>query len=358
MPDHSTSGLSHQAAINHISTGPNLPHRLHRQSRHPRHTLRRYAIPLAAAITIITVATTLTAASPLTIPDGNLFTNYRHGFHLGNLILQIQLDRHNLSPNCIDGVWGPRTEIALLTWQTLHNLPVTGIPDNTLLATFGSITNIFTTYTVTSNDLASLTAIPTTWPERAAMPRLGYETIREKVAELGHMSQRGLENLNPGLTWPNPPAGTVITIPSLPPTSPTTATSLHISLTRTEVTAYDHTGTLIALFPCSIAAEKKQRPAGALTVTAIAPNPNYTYDPQLFFPGSSNTTKLIIPPGPNNPVGLAWISLSLQGYGIHGTPIPEHIGRAESKGCFRLANWNAVKLLRMVQTGTPVTITE
>ena len=54
--------------------------------------------------------------------------------------------------------------------------------------------------------------------------------------------------------------------------------------------------------------------------------------------------KLIIPPGPNNPVGTTWMSLSKPGYGIHGTPDPEKVGRATSLGCFRLANWNVQRL--------------
>ncbi|MCX7887857.1 MAG: L,D-transpeptidase, partial [Verrucomicrobiae bacterium] len=66
--------------------------------------------------------------------------------------------------------------------------------------------------------------------------------------------------------------------------------------------------------------------------------------------------KLIIPPGPNNPVGTAWIGLSKPGYGIHGTPHPEDIGRTESHGCFRLANWNAERLARIIEIGTPVEI--
>ena len=70
--------------------------------------------------------------------------------------------------------------------------------------------------------------------------------------------------------------------------------------------------------------------------------------------GAADQTKLILPPGPNNPVGVAWISLDLPGYGIHGTPSPEHVGRTESHGCFRLANWNAEYLLRLVNVGTPV----
>jgi lipoprotein-anchoring transpeptidase ErfK/SrfK len=66
--------------------------------------------------------------------------------------------------------------------------------------------------------------------------------------------------------------------------------------------------------------------------------------------------KLILPPGPNNPVGRAWIGLSLPGYGIHGTPDPEKVGRTESHGCFRLANWDAIALLGLVSIGLPVIV--
>jgi lipoprotein-anchoring transpeptidase ErfK/SrfK len=64
----------------------------------------------------------------------------------------------------------------------------------------------------------------------------------------------------------------------------------------------------------------------------------------------------MIPPGPNNPVGTAWIGLNKQGYGIHGTPHPEEVGRTESHGCFRLSNWDAEYLSQLVAVGTPVNI--
>jgi lipoprotein-anchoring transpeptidase ErfK/SrfK len=96
-----------------------------------------------------------------------------------------------------------------------------------------------------------------------------------------------------------------------------------------------------------------------LHIAAIAPNPNYTFDPALF-PESPEAkelkTKLVLPSGPNNPVGLAWIGLDKPGYGIHGTPNPEQVGRTESHGCFRLANWNAEYLLRLVEIGVPVRV--
>ena len=124
------------------------------------------------------------------------------------------------------------------------------------------------------------------------------------------------------------------------------------------ITVFDHSGVMIALFPCSIAKNRSQRPSGEISVRNIAVNPNYLYDPQLFYPGSAETAKLTIPPGPNNPVGVAWIGLSLKGYGIHGTPMPERIGEAASHGCFRLSNWNARKLRQLIEIGTPVVVEE
>ena len=62
----------------------------------------------------------------------------------------------------------------------------------------------------------------------------------------------------------------------------------------------------------------------------------------------------MIPPGPRNPVGLCWIGLSLDGYGIHGSPSPELIGKTGSHGCFRLTNWDAQRLAKMIPVGTPV----
>jgi lipoprotein-anchoring transpeptidase ErfK/SrfK len=123
--------------------------------------------------------------------------------------------------------------------------------------------------------------------------------------------------------------------------------------------AFDPQTNLLAHFPCSIAQSFDKRPVGELHVQSIAPNPNYTFDPNGF-PESAEArelrTKLLLPPGPNNPVGVAWIGLDKPGYGIHGTPNPEQVGRTESHGCFRLANWNAEYLVRMATVGMTVRV--
>jgi lipoprotein-anchoring transpeptidase ErfK/SrfK len=131
---------------------------------------------------------------------------------------------------------------------------------------------------------------------------------------------------------------------------------LRVSLSRREVTAFDANGNFLLLLPCSIAADKnKLPPPGEILVATMVPRPNYTYTPD-FTPKGAKRRKFILPPGPNNPVGAVWLGLSLPGYGIHGTPKPEQIGRAESHGCFRLANWNARRLYDICDAGVSVVV--
>lgn len=273
--------------------------------------------------------------------------------------MQTLLDRHNLSCNCADGVIGPRTQAALTAFQERSGLPATGEPDGATLAKLGSLDAVFTTHVVTTQEVAGLAPVPRTWLGKSQVPRLGFETVLETVAEEYHAAQKAIVELNPGVPWPNPPAGTLVTVPNPRPVEVEPTTRLTISLGRKLVRAYRADGQLIAQFPCSIAKDKSKRPIGEITVANCAADPNYTLDPAVFLEDAEVQAlgrKLLIPPGPNNPVGVAWISLSLPGYGIHGTAKPEDIGETESHGCFRLANWNAKKLLEMISIGMPVVV--
>ena len=66
--------------------------------------------------------------------------------------------------------------------------------------------------------------------------------------------------------------------------------------------------------------------------------------PALFWDADSTHAKARIAPGPNNPVGLVWIALSREHYGVHGTPEPANVGKTQSHGCIRLTNWDALQL--------------
>ena len=271
------------------------------------------------------------------------------------LLRQIELDQNGFSCNTIDGVAGGKTDRAALLASEKTLRPH----------------NPFRVETVTQADLDALVTIPRNPADKAKLAKMGYETIKEMFAERGHLSQRALERLNPGVDWDHIRPGLKLVIPDFPsieeelragdrgnPKAPKRplATLIKVSLSRFEITAYDASGKCIALFPCSIARDKtKLPPQGELKITSYIANPNYTYSPD-FVPKGKKAAKYVFPEGPNCPVGVAWMGLNLPGYGIHGTPHPESIGNAESHGCFRLANWNAARLFAMCQSGTRVIV--
>lgn len=66
----------------------------------------------------------------------------------------------------------------------------------------------------------------------------------------------------------------------------------------------------------------------------------------------------MIPGGaPNNPMGVAAMTLAGGEYAIHGTNRPGSVGRAASYGCFRMHNEDIVDLMNRVTVGTRVMVT-
>ena len=271
---------------------------------------------------------------------------------------QVALERIHFSCGFIDGDQGMRTQRMLRAYQASRDLPVTGFLDEPTRDAIGEPGEPFLSYIVTEDDLASIMPKPTSWRAKSQVARLGYNDIWEMMAEKFHCTRAYLKGLNPGIK--DLTAGTEIIGPKVFPAAPIAkAASLRILLSETSIEALDDKGEVIAFFPCSIAKDKNKRPHGLLTVKVVDPHPDYTFDPALFADAAKAegiTHKMTIPPGPRNPVGTTWVGLSLPGYGIHGTPEPENISRTQSHGCFRLANWNAEKVLKMVGVGTHVDV--
>ena len=276
--------------------------------------------------------------------------------------LQIGLDDAGFSSGQIDGKWGAATEQALAAWQQAHDLKSTGKFDNDTAVNFPAGHPSYTNYVVTAEDLVKLTPVSEDWLERSQLTNMWYGTVLEMVAEKCHATEGLVRTRNPGITdWKLIQSNQTVVLLNITPAKHVTAAKLRVNLSAKTITAYGDDGKLIALFPCSIAADKEKRPVGQLNVQTVAINPNYTFDP-VNFPELDDKQKgygkLIVPAGPNNPVGVAWIGLSRSGYGIHGSPHPDQIGKTFSHGCFRLANWNATRLAQMVIIGTPVEIVE
>jgi hypothetical protein len=124
------------------------------------------------------------------------------------------------------------------------------------------------------------------------------------------------------------------------------------------LTVTDPTGRVLFYAPVTTGSAHDPLPIGEWKVTGIFFNPKFHYNPELFWDAEPAHTKATIQPGPNNPVGVVWIDLSKDHYGLHGTPEPASIGRTQSHGCVRLTNWDALRVASLVKPGTPVIFKE
>ena len=65
----------------------------------------------------------------------------------------------------------------------------------------------------------------------------------------------------------------------------------------------------------------------------------------------------VIPGGaPQNPMGIAALTLANTEFAIHGTNAPASIGGFVSNGCIRMHNQDIADLFQRVQVGTPVVV--
>lgn len=272
--------------------------------------------------------------------------------------VQVLLDRAGISPGVVDGVKGGMTESALKAFEEQQSLPVDGQMDLQVWAALGGDTAapITSTYTITAQDTEGLSApLPSDYAELAELDQLGFTRVSERLAEDFHMDEDFLKRLNPGASFR---AGETLTVVETGQNQDTVITRIELDKSSRRLRAFDAAGRMITNYPVTIGSATTPSPSGTHTVTAVAPNPNYTYNPKVNFTQGDNKEVLILPPGPNGPVGSTWIDLSKPTYGIHGTANPTTLFKAASNGCVRLTNWDAKELSKMVREGTTVTFME
>lgn len=273
--------------------------------------------------------------------------------------LQIVMDRAGFSPGVIDGLNTQRFRKALATFNKSQQQAISvndpGRIDQLLIEKGGPA---FVEYTITDEDLQYkyTPEIPHRYIEQASMGRINFKSIQEMLAERFHMDEAFLTELNAGADFGK--AGTSIMVASFGKDLQKRVTRIEADKTNLQLRAFDENGALVATYPASIGSQRTPSPTGTHKVRNKAQNPAYTYDPQgSSQPGQSNGL-LLLPPGPNGPVGNAWIGLSKPTYGIHGTPEPSQIGISQSVGCIRLTNWDALELARLVKRGVEVIFIE
>lgn len=272
--------------------------------------------------------------------------------------LQIALIRAGFSPGSIDGQPGSQTRRALRAYQQKYDLPLSGELDTATRTHLLVEDPCFAWLELDVNDLGAIAPKPKTWAEREFLDAMHYNSVLEMVSEHSQSDPDYLRALNPSLNWQQLGPGTRIKVPLVRPYSiQEPAAAIHIELAARSLRIVNSDGELLFHSPVSIARRVDKRPSGQLRVKVRVEDPNYTFNPAILKNTATRegiTEKFIIPPGPNNPVGEAWIGLNLPSYGIHGTPVPEQVGRTESSGCFRLANWNAQTVLEASWVGMPV----
>lgn len=272
----------------------------------------------------------------------------------GLVRLQILLDRSPFSPGVIDGLGGENTRQAIAAWRKANNLGEGDQADAAMVEQMAAADGgpVMSRYVLTAADLAGPFS-PPPGDDLAATARAGtnFTSALERLAERFHVTEALLQGLNPGVDFRR--AGQTIVVPAIGDRALGEVTRIVIDKAERSARAFDASGRLLAFYPATIGSTERPAPSGTLRVLGVAKEPDYTYDPDKLSYDRGDE-KVVLPAGPNNPVGTVWIDLSRDSYGIHGTPEPSKIAKTASNGCIRLTNWDAEQLAAAVKPGVEV----
>ena len=295
---------------------------------------------------------------------------------------QVLMSAHGFSPGVIDGKAGESFKLALESFQESRGLDRSGeLDDATRQALLSADRPSTVMVQLGPDDVNSqyVYPFPTNPEQQAELDFLGYRNMLEKLAERYHTTPKTIVALN----GPDKliGAGQTLRLPNVVPASRDYADVKgegaramqmlnvdarqpqgdYVIVDKSEGVLKVYRGSnsdgtdregdqLVAAFPVTMGSKEYPLPIGTWKATTYAFLPPFKYQPAIL--NKPKTDKeLDLPPGPNGPVGVAWLDLTKEHYGIHGTNEPQTIGRAESSGCIRMTNWDVLRLSRMLKPG-------
>ncbi len=149
-----------------------------------------------------------------------------------------------------------------------------------------------------------------------------------------------------------PPEGLKLNIPTTWVLPKTRHQGIVINVPEMRLYLFIKSIQMVRTYPVGIGVLNGRTPFGTFHVTGKLRNPTWYIPPSL----RKKHRMVSVPPGPENPLGTHWISLSFIRYGIHGTDFPWGVGRLVSHGCIRLYPEDIENLYPFVKIGMPVEI--
>jgi LysM repeat protein/lipoprotein-anchoring transpeptidase ErfK/SrfK len=290
--------------------------------------------------------------------------------HEDRVRVQIFLDDAMFRPGKVDGSLGEFTDKAAERWKQAQGFGGECGIDRVLQQARKAFPDVFQSYRISDGDLRHVGKVAASIPDKAKQKALPYASLSEMIAEKFHTDERMLQRLNPTVALNGLAVGDHITVPSVrhpfsfPGDVPVSARGprenfISIVWPDKVLEVRDKNGKLVASFPVTLGGQAGHVRSGDWQVANFVAHPTFRWDASVLRQGVRSDHYHLLPPGPNNLVGVAWMGLSrpdgkASHIGIHGTNQPETIGRAESSGCIRLANWDIVELSELVQVGCSV----
>lgn len=303
--------------------------------------------------------------------------------------LQIFLDENHFGPGVIDGKPGRFTILAVQSWNEVHGHPVDSWTAVNKAAR-EAVPNPFAVAVVPNAASGWVdSSLPTSRALQAKKKRMSYRSYAEFMSERYHCDVPYLAELNPGLKIYSLKPHDALVVPNVTPfrieditgashEADETLGKRHVVVdTRmNQVRIFEAmpaalvvaepgaepvapvtraNSALVASFPIT-PGQPQFIKTGTYELRNMIEMPWWRYDQQFLDTGVRSENALNIPPGPNSPVGIIWNGTSRSGIGLHGTSDPETIGRARSAGCIRLANWDAIRLPKLIRPGASVEI--